>query len=130
MATTEQIDGVPCFTVRSPGAFVQEVALPPAAAGMYAVIVGGQTGRVNAGPSITGLPYLYGLVIGTDRAGNLRRDRGASAPLPSVDALVGRELRSGFCGCRLRPAALVGCEKSRGDTVPGSSPLFSTHTSA
>src|SRR5262249_50733660 len=75
---TEQIDGVPCFTVRSPGAFVQEVALPPAAAGMYAVIVGGQTGRVNAGPSITGLPYLYGLVIGTDRAGNLRRDRGVS----------------------------------------------------
>jgi hypothetical protein len=66
--TTEELGGVPCFTVRWRSAFAQEVALPPEAAGMYAAIVGrGQAERVNAGPSITGLPYLYGMVIAADR---------------------------------------------------------------
>src|SRR3954465_10917840 len=55
-ATTEIIGGVPCFTVRSPGSFEQEVALPPSAAGLYAALVGrGYSERVNDGGSITGL---------------------------------------------------------------------------
>ena len=67
-AKTEIIGGVPCFTVRSPGSFRQVVALPPSAAGRYAAIVGrGQAERVNADGSITGLPYLYGMVIAADR---------------------------------------------------------------
>src|SRR4051812_30442189 len=67
-ATTEMIGGVPCFTVRSPGSFEQEVALPPSAAGLYAALVGrGYSERVNDGGSITGLPYLYGIVIAVDR---------------------------------------------------------------
>ena len=65
-AKTEIIGGVPCFTVRSPGSFQQVVELPPSAAGWYAAIVGrGQAERVNANGSITGLPYLYGMVIST-----------------------------------------------------------------
>jgi hypothetical protein len=63
-AKTEIIGGVPCFTVRSPGSFRQVVELPASAAGLYAAIVGrGQAERVNADGSITGLPYLYGMVI-------------------------------------------------------------------
>ena len=64
VAKTEIIGGVPCFTVRSPGSFAQVVELPPSAAGWYAAIVGrGQAERVNGTGSITGLPYLYGMVI-------------------------------------------------------------------
>ena len=62
--TTEVIGGVPCFTVRSPGSFAQEVTLDPRAPGLYAAIVGrGYAERVNGNGSITGLPYLYGMVI-------------------------------------------------------------------
>ena len=68
VAKTEIIGGVPCFTVRSPGSFQQVVELPPSAAGRYAAIVGrGQAERVNVDGSITGLPYLYGVVIAADR---------------------------------------------------------------
>src|SRR4030095_16794505 len=57
-----------CFTVRSPSSFHQVVELPPSAAGWYAAIVGrGQAERVNADGSITGLPYLYGMVIAANR---------------------------------------------------------------
>ena len=67
-ATTEIIGGVPCFTVRSPGSFSQVVELPPSAGGLYAAIVGrGHAERVNSSGSITGLPYLYGMVIAVDR---------------------------------------------------------------
>ena len=67
-ATTEIVGGVPCFTVRSPGSFAQVVELPPSAAGQYAAVVGrGYAERVNSSGSITGLPYLYGMVIATDR---------------------------------------------------------------
>lgn len=64
VAKTEIISGVPCFTVRSPGSFAQVVQLPPSAAGWYAAVVGrGQAERLNGTGSITGLPYLYGMVI-------------------------------------------------------------------
>jgi len=44
------------------------VELPPSAAGWYAAIVGrGQAERVNGSGSITGLPYLYGMVIAAER---------------------------------------------------------------
>jgi hypothetical protein len=66
-ASTESLGGVPCFTVRSPGWFAQDVMLPSSAAGSYAAIVGrGQAERVNANNSITGLPYLYGMVFAAD----------------------------------------------------------------
>jgi hypothetical protein len=68
VATTEIIGGVPCFTVRSPGAFQQVVELPPFASGQYAALVGrGQAERVNGESSITGLPALYGMVLSADR---------------------------------------------------------------
>jgi hypothetical protein len=68
VATAETIAGVPCFTVRSPGAFQQVVELPPSASGQYAALVGrGQAERVNAEGSITGLPALYGMVLAADR---------------------------------------------------------------
>jgi hypothetical protein len=67
-AKTEIIGGVPCFTVRSPGSFAQVVEIPPSAAGQYAAIVGrGYAERVNSSGSITGLPYLYVVVIAVDR---------------------------------------------------------------
>jgi hypothetical protein len=68
VARTETIADVSCFTVRSPGSFVQDVVLAPSAVGWYAAIVGrGQAERLNADGSITGLPYLYGMVITADR---------------------------------------------------------------
>ena len=67
-ATTERIQGMPCFTVRSAGWFRQEVSLPADAAGKYVAVVGkGQADRLNADGSITGLPYLYGMVMAGDR---------------------------------------------------------------
>src|SRR5262245_4047718 len=68
LGKTETVGGVPCFTVRSPEWFAQDVDLTPSAPGSYAAIVGrGQAERVNANGSITGLPYLYGMVIAADR---------------------------------------------------------------
>jgi hypothetical protein len=67
-AKTERIAGVTCFVVRSKGSFQQEVRLPPESIGMYAVVVGkGESDRVNEDGSITGLPYLYGMVVAADR---------------------------------------------------------------
>ena len=57
------IRGMTCFAVRSAGSFQQEVSLPADAVGKYVALVGkGQADRVNADGSITGLPYLYGMV--------------------------------------------------------------------
>ncbi len=68
VAMTETIGGVPCFSVRAKGGFQQEIALPPNASGMFAALVGrGQSERLNADNSITGLPYLYGMVLTADR---------------------------------------------------------------
>jgi hypothetical protein len=64
----ERIAGVTCFTVRSKGSFQQEVRLPPESIGMYAAVVGkGESDRINEDGSITGLPYLYGMVVAADR---------------------------------------------------------------
>jgi hypothetical protein len=67
-ATIEEYEGVPCFVLRNKGSFAQEIPLGPEAAAMYAVLVGrGQSDRINADRSITGLPYLYALVRAVDR---------------------------------------------------------------
>ena len=95
VAKTEIIGDVPCFTVRSPGLFHQVVELPPSAAGRYAAIVGrGQAERVNANGSITGLPYLYGTVIGADRIHFLGYWQGQQMRArPDVSRRVGRHVR-------------------------------------
>jgi hypothetical protein len=65
---TEIVDGVPCFTVRSPGTIQQVVELPASASGWYVAIVGrGQTVRDPRKGSITGLPYLHASVYARDR---------------------------------------------------------------
>ena len=67
-AKVERLGGVTCFTIRSKGSFQQEVRLPADAAGMFAALVGkGEADRVNPDGSITGLPYLYGMVVAKDR---------------------------------------------------------------
>lgn len=67
-ARAERIDGVPCFTVRSGGSLEQGLRLPPDSVGRFAALVGkGDADRVNEDGSITGLPYLYGMVIAADR---------------------------------------------------------------
>jgi hypothetical protein len=67
-AKTERIGAVSCFVVRSKGSFQQEVRLPPESIGMYAAVVGkGESDRINDDGSITGLPYLYGMVVAADR---------------------------------------------------------------
>ncbi len=67
-AKAERIDGVPCFTVRSGGSLEQGLRLPPDSVGRFAALVGkGDADRVNEDGSITGLPYLYGMVIAADR---------------------------------------------------------------
>ena len=53
-----------CFVVRNGGYFVQDVALPAAAMGQYALFIGrGASERINADRSITGLPSLYGYMM-------------------------------------------------------------------
>jgi len=65
---TERIGGVNCFTVRSAGSFQQEIPLPPDSIGMFAAVLGkGEADRINEDGSITGLPYLYGMVVAADR---------------------------------------------------------------
>jgi hypothetical protein len=67
-ASTERIGGITCFTLRSKGSFQQDVNLPPNAVGMYAAVVAkGQADRINTDGAITGLPYLYGMVMTRDR---------------------------------------------------------------
>ena len=67
-ARTEELDGVTCFTLRNGGAFTQEVELPAGSAGRFAVLLGrGRSERIGADGTITGLPYLYALVIAADR---------------------------------------------------------------
>jgi hypothetical protein len=64
----ERIGGVTCFTVRSGGSFEQGLRLPPDSTGMFAALLGkGEADRVNEDGSITGLPYLYGTVVASDR---------------------------------------------------------------
>jgi hypothetical protein len=51
------------FVLRLRGQLRQVIELPDSAAGQYLVIIGrGAADRVNADGSITGLPYLYGLL--------------------------------------------------------------------
>ena len=67
-AVAERIRGVTCFTVRSKGSFYQEVSLPSNTVGMFAAVVAkGQADRISPDGSITGLPYLYGMVATADR---------------------------------------------------------------
>jgi len=56
------------FVVRNKGRLTQVIELPTSAAGLFLAIVG-RTGsdRINANGSITGLPYLYGMVERRDR---------------------------------------------------------------
>lgn len=57
-----------CFLVRNGGSFSQDVELPPEAVGQYAVFIGrGSSERINPDGAITGLPYLYGYMMGPDR---------------------------------------------------------------
>jgi hypothetical protein len=54
----------PCFVVRNGGYFLQDVALPDAAIGQYAVFIArGASERINPDGAITGLPYLYGYMM-------------------------------------------------------------------
>lgn len=55
----------PCFVVRNGGYFFQDVLLTDDAVGQYAVLIGrGTSERINANGAITGLPYLYGYMMG------------------------------------------------------------------
>jgi len=64
-AKLEEFDGILCYVVRNGGHFRQEVKLPPEAAGQYIVVIGrGSSERVDPKGAITGLPYIYGYVLG------------------------------------------------------------------
>lgn len=53
------------FVVRSGGYFVQDVTLTETGIGKFALFIGrGASERVNPDGAITGLPYLYGYMIG------------------------------------------------------------------
>ena len=67
-AKAERAGAQTFFVVRAKGSLQQEVRLPPESVGMYAALVGkGESDRVNEDGSITGLPYLYGMVTARDR---------------------------------------------------------------
>lgn len=60
-AKVEACDGDPCFVIRNHGSISQTVLLPDGAMGQYLVAIGsGASERVEA--TITGKPYLYGLI--------------------------------------------------------------------
>jgi hypothetical protein len=64
----ERLGGVTCFTVRAGGSFEQEIPLPQDSIGKFAAVLGrGESDRINADGAITGLPYLYGMVVASDR---------------------------------------------------------------
>ena len=63
-ATIEEDNGGRVFVVRDGGHFIQDVVLPEAAAGKFAVLIGrGSSERINPDGAITGLPYLYGYMM-------------------------------------------------------------------
>jgi hypothetical protein len=65
---TEELGGASCFTVRRGGSFAQDVELPEGAVGQFAVLIGrGRADRVIPDGTITGLPYLYAVVLTRDR---------------------------------------------------------------
>lgn len=67
-ATIEEFDGKRSFVVRGGGYFLQDVLLPEGAAGQYVVLMGhGSSERINADGAITGLPYLYGYMMASDK---------------------------------------------------------------
>ena len=67
-ATIELIDGNAVFVIRDRGLFQQSVPIPATPPGTYVVLLArASSERINADGSITGLPYLYGLVMGIDR---------------------------------------------------------------
>jgi len=58
-------DGDWRFVVRNKGHFVQDVQLPDDAAGKYALLIGRVSSeRIDPDGVITGLPYLYGHMVG------------------------------------------------------------------
>jgi hypothetical protein len=66
-ARLEDADRDPRFVIRNKGKLQQFVTLPEGAEGAYAVFVGlGSSERINADGAITGLPYLYGLMVSPD----------------------------------------------------------------
>jgi hypothetical protein len=67
-ATIEVVDGDAVFVIRDRGSFQQVVPIPATAPGTHVVLLArASTERINRDGSITGLPYLYGLVMGIDR---------------------------------------------------------------
>ena len=68
-ATVEDVSGGNrIFVVRNKGSFRQTVELPEKSVGQYALLIGrGASERINADGAITGLPYLYGYLLSSDR---------------------------------------------------------------
>lgn len=67
-AVEETSDGNRIFVVRNQGSFRQTVELPEKSDGKYILLIGrGASERVNADSAITGLPYLYGYLLNSDR---------------------------------------------------------------
>ena len=67
-ATIELIDGDAVFVIRDRGVFQQSVPIPATPPGTHLVLLArASSERINDDGSITGLPYLYGLVMGIDR---------------------------------------------------------------
>lgn len=74
-----------CFVVRNGGYFYQDVTLPNDAVGQYAVLIGrGSSERINPDGAITGLPYLYGYMMGEGKSNGGR----------ILDYLQGQQMRS------------------------------------
>ena len=66
-AAIELIDGNAVFVIRNRGSFHQNVQLPPVSPGSYVVLLARASGeRINRDGSITGLPYLHGIIAGPD----------------------------------------------------------------
>jgi hypothetical protein len=63
----ESSPGNPCFVVRNKGSFSQEVLLP-VDIGQHVLMIGRVSSeRINEDGAITGLPYLYGYMLESDR---------------------------------------------------------------
>jgi hypothetical protein len=57
-----------CFVVRNKGTLHQDVSLPQGSAGKYALLIGrASTERVEPDGVITGLPYLYGMMLPAEK---------------------------------------------------------------
>ena len=71
-AMIEEVNDDPCFVIRYGGYFTQDITLNENEAGKFVLLIGlASSERVKVDGKITGLPYLYGYMLGAENVGDI-----------------------------------------------------------